>query len=153
MFNKKQMFLLHLLKGYSFSFISLAWWNTYSVQFSCSSVQLFATSWMPGLPVHHQLPSSVKLMSIESVMPSSHLILWSSFFNDPADAGNLISGSSAFSKTSLNIWKFMVQVLLKPGLDNFESRPLFYLGITVMPASRIWMCSSFSEIVCYWLKC
>ena len=44
----------------------------------------------------------------------------SCFFNDPADIGNLISGSSAFSKNSLNIWKFMVHVLLKPGLENFE---------------------------------
>ena len=44
----------------------------------------------------------------------------SGFFDDPADAGNLISGSSAFSKTSLNIWKFMIHVLLKPGLENFE---------------------------------
>ena len=44
----------------------------------------------------------------------------SSFFDDPADAGNLISGSSALSKTSLNIWKFTVHVLLKPGLENFE---------------------------------
>ena len=44
----------------------------------------------------------------------------SSFFYDPTDVGNLISGSSAFSKTSLNIWKFMVHVLLKPGLENFE---------------------------------
>ena len=42
------------------------------------------------------------------------------FFHDPADVGNLISGSSAFSKTSLNIRKFMVHVLLKPGLENFE---------------------------------
>ena len=42
------------------------------------------------------------------------------FFNDPADIGNLISGSSAFSKSSLNIWKFMVHILLKPGLENFE---------------------------------
>ena len=42
------------------------------------------------------------------------------FFDDPADVGNLISGSSAFSKTSLNIWKFTVHVLLKPGLENFE---------------------------------
>ena len=42
------------------------------------------------------------------------------FFNDPADVGTLISGSSAFSKTSLNIWKFMVHVLLKPGLEKFE---------------------------------
>ena len=44
----------------------------------------------------------------------------SCFFDDPADVGNLISGSSAFSKTSLNIWKFMVHVLLKPGLEVFE---------------------------------
>ena len=41
-------------------------------------------------------------------------------FDDPADVGNLISGSSAFSKTSLNIWKFTVHILLKPGLENFE---------------------------------
>ena len=42
------------------------------------------------------------------------------FFSDPTDIGNLISGSSAFSKTSLNIWKFTVHLLLKPGLENFE---------------------------------
>ena len=42
------------------------------------------------------------------------------FFDDPTDVGNLISGSSAFSKTTLNIWKFTVHVLLKPGLENFE---------------------------------
>ena len=42
------------------------------------------------------------------------------FFDDPADVGNLISSSSAFSKTSLNIWKFVVHVLLKPSLENFE---------------------------------
>ena len=44
----------------------------------------------------------------------------SCFFDDPADVGNLISGSSAFSKTSLNNRKFTVHVLLKPGLENFE---------------------------------
>ena len=44
----------------------------------------------------------------------------SGFFDEPVDVGNLISGSSAFSKTSLNIWKFSVRVLLKPGLENFE---------------------------------
>ena len=44
----------------------------------------------------------------------------SCFFDDSVDVGNLISGSSAFSKTSLNIWKFTVHVLLKPGLENFE---------------------------------
>ena len=44
----------------------------------------------------------------------------SCFFDDPADVGNLISVSSAFSKSSLNIWKFTVHILLKPGLENFE---------------------------------
>ena len=44
----------------------------------------------------------------------------SCFFDDPADVGNLISGSSAFSKTSLNVWKFTVHALLTPGLENFE---------------------------------
>ena len=44
----------------------------------------------------------------------------SSFFDDPTDVGDLISGSSAFSKSSLYIWKFIVHVLLKPGLENFE---------------------------------
>ena len=44
----------------------------------------------------------------------------SCFFYDPTDVGNLISGSSDFSKSNLNIWKFMVHVLLKPSLKNFE---------------------------------
>ena len=44
----------------------------------------------------------------------------SCFFDDSVDVGNLISGSSAFSKTSWNIWKFTVHVLLKPGLENFQ---------------------------------
>ena len=44
----------------------------------------------------------------------------SCFFCDPTEVGNLISGSSAFSKTSLNIWKFTIHVLLKPGVENFE---------------------------------
>ena len=49
------------------------------------------------------------------------MFFWNScFFHDPVDVGNLISGSSAFSKTSLNIWKFTAHVLLKPGLENFK---------------------------------
>ena len=45
---------------------------------------------------------------------------FSCFFNDPMDVGNLISGSSAFSKSNLNIWKFLVHVLVKPRLENSE---------------------------------
>ena len=50
------------------------------------------------------------------------MFFWNSlaFFDDPANVGNLVSGSSAFSKTSLNIWKFMLHILLKPELENFE---------------------------------
>ena len=55
----------------------------------------------------------------------------SCFFNDPADVGNLISGSPVFSKSRLNIWNFMVHIVLKPGLENVEGllpfKCLFYL--------------------------
>ena len=57
----------------------------------------------------------------------------SCFFCDPADVGNLISGSSAFSKSILNIWKFTVHVLLKPGLENFEH---YFTSITFLPRSK-----------------
>ena len=48
------------------------------------------------------------------------MFFWLSLFDDPVDVGSFISGSSAFSKTSLNIWKFTIHVLLKPGLENFK---------------------------------
>ena len=54
------------------------------------------------------------------VIKADVFLVFSWFFNDPRDVGNLISGSSAFSKSSLNIWKFTVNILLKPGLENFE---------------------------------
>ena len=47
------------------------------------------------------------------------------FFDDPEDVGNLISGSSAFSKSSLNIWKVIVHILLKPGLENFDVTSIY----------------------------
>ena len=56
----------------------------------------------------------------------------SCFFDDPVDVVNLISGSSAFSKYSLNIWKFMVHILLKPGLENFEHYFLVCEMIVIM---------------------
>ena len=54
------------------------------------------------------------------------------FFNDPTGVGNLISGSSAFSKSSFNIWKFTLYVLLKPGLENFEQYTLLSCEISVI---------------------
>ena len=63
---------------------------------------------------------TVKGFGIVNKVEVDILLELSGFFNDPVDVGNLISGSSYFSKTSLNIWKFTVHVLLKPGLENFE---------------------------------
>ena len=62
------------------------------------------------------------------------MFFWNSlFFDDLKDAANLISGFSAFSKSSLNIWKFTVHILLKPGLENFEH---YFLGASLV-AQRI----------------
>ena len=63
---------------------------------------------------------TVKGFGIVSKAEEDVFLELSCFFYDPTDVGNLISGSSAFSKSSLNIWKFTVHVLLKPGLENFE---------------------------------
>ena len=90
-----------------------------------SHVQLFATLWT----VAHQAPLSMGFSReeywsglpfpspVDLPDPVSEL---SCFFNDPVDVGNLISGSSALFKSSLNIWKFTVHILLKTGLENFE---------------------------------
>ena len=63
---------------------------------------------------------TVKSFSIVNEAEADVFLEFSCFFYDPTDIGNLISGSSAFSKSSLNIWKFSVHVLLKPSLENFE---------------------------------
>ena len=62
----------------------------------------------------------VKVFGIVNKAEVDVFLELSCFFDDPVDVGYLMSGSSAFSKSSLNIWKFMVYVLLKPGLENFE---------------------------------
>ena len=66
------------------------------------------------------LTDTVKAFSIVNEAEIDVFLELSCFFDDPADVGNMISGSSTSFKTSLNIWKFMVHVLLKPGLENFE---------------------------------
>ena len=94
----------------------------------------------------------------------------SCFFNDPTYVGKLISGSSAFPKTSLNIWKFMVQVLLKPGLENSEhyfasvwsesncAVVWAFFGIAFLwdwsenwPFPVLWPLLSFSNLLAYWV--
>ena len=80
----------------------------------------------PGIPISfrifHSLLWSTQFKGFGKVNKAEIDVFLelSCFFHDPADVGNLISGSSAFSKTSLNIRKFTVHVLLKPGLENFE---------------------------------
>ena len=95
----------------------------------------------------------------------------SCFFYDPTDVGNLISGSSAFSKTSLNIWKFMVHVLFKPGLENFEHYFAIvwdecncavvwaFFGIAFpwdwnesWPFPVLWPLLSFPNLLAYWVQ-
>ena len=95
----------------------------------------------------------------------------SCFFYDPADVGNLISGSSAFSKTSLNIWKFMVHVLLKTDLENFEhyftsvwdecncAVVWAFFGIAFLrdcnenwPLPVLWPLLSFPNLLAYWVQ-
>ena len=93
------------------------------------------------------------------------------FFYDPVDVGNLISGSCAFSKFSLNIWKFIIHVLLKPGLENFEhyftsmwdecncAVVCAFFGITsVWDWNEIWpfpvlcLLLSFPNLLAYWVQ-
>ena len=95
----------------------------------------------------------------------------SCFFDDPTDAGNLISCSSVFAKSSLNIWKFMVQVLLKPGLENFEHyfasvwdecicAIIWTLFDTAFlwdwnenwPFPVLWLLLSFPNLLAYWVQ-
>ena len=78
-----------------------------------------------GIPISKNFPQFVVIHTVKGfgVVNKSEVSVFlelSYFFNDPTDVGNLISGSSAFSKTSLTIWKFTVHVLLKPGLEDFE---------------------------------
>ena len=93
------------------------------------------------------------------------------FLDDSADVGSLISGSSAFSKTTLNIWKFTVHVLLKPGLENFKHYftsvwdecncvvVWAFFGITFLwvwhenwPFPALWPLLSFPDLLAYWVQ-
>ena len=81
--------------------------------------------WWSGIPISWRIFQFVVIHTVKSFGVVNRkkvdvFLEFPCFFYDPTDVGNLLSGSSAFSKPSLNIWKFSVHVLLKPGLDNFE---------------------------------
>ena len=114
---------------------------------------------------------TVKRFGIVNKAEVDVFIEHSCFFDDPADVGNVISGSSAFSKTSLNIWKFMVHILLKPGLENFESYftrvwdacncvvVWAFFGIAFLcdwnenwPFPVLWPLLSFPNLLTYWVQ-
>ena len=78
-----------------------------------------------GIPISKNFPEFVVIHTVKGfdVVNKAEVDVFlelSCFFDDSTDVGNLISGSSAFSKSSLNMWKFLVHVLLKPSLENFE---------------------------------
>ena len=80
---------------------------------------------MSGIPNSLNIPQFIVIHTVKGfgIINKAEIDVFlelSCFINDPANVGNLISGSSAFSKTSLNIWKFTVHVLLKPSLENFK---------------------------------
>ena len=94
----------------------------FHVQF-CIQISLEAGQVVWYSFLFQSFPQFVVIHTVKGLVNKSEIDVFlelSYFFDDPEDVGNLISGSSAFSKTSLNIWKFMVHVLLKPGLENFK---------------------------------
>ena len=132
--------------------------------------------WWSGVPISFRifyslLWSTVKSFGIVNATEKDVFLKLSCFFNDPVDVGNLISSSFAFSKPSLNIWKFAVYVLLKPGLEN--SKHYFtsvwdecncavvwvFFGIAFLwdwnenrPFPVLWPLLSFPNLLAYWVQ-
>ena len=113
----------------------------------------------------------VKCFTVVNEAEVDVFLEFSYFFYDPIIVGNLISGSSALSKFSLNIWKFSIHVLLKPGLENFEhyfasvwdecnSAVVWtFLGIDFLwdwnenwPVTALWPLVSFPNLLTYWVQ-
>ena len=90
------------------------------IQISQEEGQVVWYSYLLKNNPHFVVIHTVKVFGIVNKAEIDVFLEFSCFFYDPTDVGNLISVFSAFSKSSLNIWKFMVHILLKPGLGNFE---------------------------------
>ena len=128
----------------------------------------------PRIPIslrifHSLLWSTVKGFSIVNEAEVEVFLEFSCFFYDPMDIGNLISGSSAFTKSSLNTWKFMIHVLLKPSVENVEHYFISiweecncavvwtFFGIAFLwdlnengPFPVLWSLLSFPNLLTYW---
>ena len=119
---------------------------------------------------HFVVIHTVKCFGIVNEAEVDAFLEFSCLFYDPADVVNLISGSSAFSNSSLNIWKFSVRLLLKPGLENFEhyfanvwdecncAVVLTFFGIAFLwdwngnwPFPVLWPLLSFPNLLAYWV--
>ena len=124
-----------------------------------------------GSPISWRIFQTVKGFGIVNKAEIDAFLELSCFYDDPADVGNLISGSSAFSKTSLNTWKFVVHALLKPGLENFEHYFTImcdesncavvwaFFGIAFLwdwnenwPFPVLWPLLSFPNVLAYWVQ-
>ena len=114
---------------------------------------------------------TVKGFSVVSEAEEDVFLEFSCFFCDPVNVGNLVSGSSAFSKSSLNIWKFLVHILLKPSLENLEHYftsmrdecncgvVWTFFGIAFLwgwnenwPFLMLWPLLSFPNLLTYWVQ-
>ena len=127
-----------------------------------------------GIPISKNFPHFVVIHTVKvfGVVNEADVFLeFFCFFYDPTDGGNLISGSSAFSKSTLNIWKFSIHVLLKPGLENFEQYfagrwnecncvvVWTFFGIVFLwdwnenwPFPVLWPLLSFPHLLTYWAQ-
>ena len=147
--------------------LTVASWRTYG--FLRRRVRWF------GIPISwrifHSLLWSTQSKTLVNEAEIDVFLEFSCFFYDPVDVGNFIAGSSAFSKSSLNIWKFSVHILLKPSLENFEhySASMWdecncsvfwtFFGITFLwdwnenwSFSVRWPLLSFPDLLAYWVQ-
>ena len=148
--------------------LTVARWPTYRFlrrQVRWSGISLLKN--FPQFVVIH----TVKGFGIINKAEIDVFLIFSCFFNDPMDVDNLISGFSAFSKTSSNIWKILVHILLKPGLENFEHNftsvwcecncavVWAFFGIAFLwdwnenwPFPVLWPLLSFPNLLAYWVQ-